>query len=334
MSQADPTRKISWGIIGNARINRRFVPGVLAAANAELLGIASRSQEAAGKAATQWGASKAYASYEALLADPAIEAVYIPLPNNLHVEWTIKAAQAGKHVLVEKPIALAVEDVERIQAAANANKVLVMEAYVYHYHPQHQRVQQLIAGGTIGEMRIVHASLAFMADFGKFNIRQQPELGGGATWDVGCYGVSVSRLLFGKEPLSVYAEGYERPGLRVDTSVAAILNFGEGQRALLDYSFDYGRNSLYEVYGTAGSLAIDAMWQEPDVAARLTIVNGEGRHVEEFPLLNQFKLEVEAFSQAILDEQPAPLPLSDSIANTKVLVKLLQSIQVGQPVKI
>lgn len=325
---------VRWGIIGNARINRRLVPGLQLAPNAELIGVASRTAESAEQAAAKWGAPKAYASYEALLADPEIEAVYIPLPNNLHAEWAIKAAEAGKHALVEKPIALNVADVERITEAAERNNVLVMEAYVYIYHPQHTRVRQLIDNGTIGEMRLFHASLAFVPDFSKFNIRLVPELGGGATWDVGCYGVSASRLLFGREPLSVYAEASSRPGTSVDTSVAAILDYGDGHRALLDYSFEYGRNSFYEVYGTNGSIAIDNMWQEPNVPARVTITTPEGKRVEEFPLINHFALEVETFSRAILEKQPAPLPLSDSAANTYAIVKLLESIREKRPIKI
>ncbi len=328
------TRKVRWGILGNARINRRFVPGVHAAGNAELVAIASRDEANAEQAAQKWGATKAYASYPALMADPAVEAVYIPLPNHLHAEWAIKAAQAGKHVLVEKPIALTVEEVQRIEDAAKANKVLVMEAFVYIYHPQHARVRQLIQQGAIGEMRTVHVTFSFVADFSKYNIRQDPAAGGGATWDVGCYAVSASRLLFGSEPPSVWADGYTRPGFQVDTSVAAILDFGEGRRALLDYGFEHGRSNYYEVYGTNGRLEISTMSPEPDATARIIITTDKGQQVEEFAPVNQFGLEVAAFSQAILDGTPAPLPLSDSVANTNVLVKLLQSMREKQPVRI
>jgi predicted dehydrogenase len=331
---ATASRKVRWGIISNARINRRFVPGLQGAGNAQLVGIASRSQEAADKAAAQWGATLAYGSYEALLADPSIEAVYIPLPNNLHAEWAIKTLAAGKHVLVEKPIALNVADVERIAETAQRYHVQAMEAFVYHYHPQHARVRELIADGTIGEARVLHTSLAFVPDFSKFNIRLEAGLGGGATWDVGCYGVSVSRLIFGREPISVYAESYSRPGFDVDTSVAAILDFGEGRRAILDYGFDYGRNSFYEVFGSNGTIKIDSMWQEPDAPARIHINTSTDSRVEEFPLMNHFSLEVAAFSQALLDHKPVPLTLTDSIANARVLVKLLESIREKRPIAI
>lgn len=328
------TRKVQWGILGNARINRRFVPGVRAAGNSELVAIASREGPKAKQAAQQWGASKAYASYEALLADPAIEAVYIPLPNHLHAEWAIKAAQAGKHVLVEKPIALTVKEVQRIAEAAQANHVQVMEAFVYIFHSQHARVRKLIQQGAIGELRTVHVTFSFVADFSKYNIRQDPAVGGGATWDVGCYAVSASRFLFGSEPLNVYADGYTRPGLQVDTAVAAILDFGEGRKALLDYGFEHGRNNCYEVYGTNGRLEISTMSPEPDATARIIITTDKGQQVEEFAPVNQFGLEVAAFSQAILADTPAPLSLSDSAANTSVLVKLLQSIRERRTIKI
>jgi len=328
------TRKVQWGILGNARINRRFVPGVRAAGNSELVAIASREGPKAKQAAQQWGASKAYASYEALLADPEIEAVYIPLPNHLHAEWAIKAAQAGKHVLVEKPIALTVKEVQRIAEAAQANHVQVMEAFVYIFHSQHARVRKLIQQGAIGELRTVHVTFSFVADFSKYNIRQDPAVGGGATWDVGCYAVSASRFLFGSEPLNVYADGYTRPGLQVDTAVAAILDFGEGRKALLDYGFEHGRNNCYEVYGTNGRLEISTMSPEPDATARIIITTDKGQQVEEFAPVNQFGLEVAAFSQAILADTPAPLSLSDSAANTSVLVKLLQSIRERRTIKI
>ena len=327
MADTSANRKVRWGILGNARINRRFVPGVQDSGNSELVAIASRDEAKAQEGAKQWGASKAYSSYEALLADPEIDAVYIPLPNHLHAEWAIKAAQASKHVLVEKPIALTVEDVRLIEDAAKANNVLVMEAFVYIYHPQHRRVREILAEGTIGEMRTAHVTFSFVADFSKYNIRQDPAVGGGATWDVGCYAVSASRLLFGREPLSVLADGYSRPGFEVDTTVAAILDFGEGHKALLDYSFDHGRNNYYEVYGTNGRVEIETMAPEANAKAHIIITTAEGRKVEEFAPVNQFALEVSAFSQAILDGTPAPLPLSNSLENTKVLVKLLQSIQ-------
>lgn len=328
MSEAN--RKLKWGVLGAARINRRFLPGLKAAANAELVGLASRSGDKARQAADQWGAPVAYDSYEALLTDPQIEAVYIPLPNSLHVEWATKAAQAGKHVLSEKPLALRPDDIGPLEAVARQHNVNVMEAFMYRFHPQQARVRELLAAGVIGEPRVVRGTFAFVMATDTPNIRAKPELGGGATWDVGCYAVNVSRWMFGREPISAYAQATMKDG--VDFSVAAALDFGDGCRAVLDYGLDYGRRSFYEIIGTKGTISVENMWQEPDLPATVYLRNDRGLTAEEFPPMNHFQLEAEAFSQAVLDGKPAPYPLSDSAANSRVCAALLQSIGEGKAV--
>jgi len=330
MSEAN--RKLKWGVLGAARINRRFLPGLKAAHNAELVAIASRDEDKARQAATQWGAPVAYGSYEALLADPQIEAVYIPLPNSLHIEWATKAAQAGKHVLSEKPLALQPEEIGPLEAAARQHNVNVMEAFMYRFHPQQARVRELLAAGAIGEPRVVRGTFAFVMATDTPNIRTKPGLGGGATWDVGCYAVNVSRWMFGKEPLSAYAQASLKDG--VDFSVAAVLDFGEGCRAVLDYGLDYGRRSFYEIIGTKGALSVENMWQEPGPPATVYLRDDKGLTTEEFPPMNHFQLEAEAFSRAALDGQPAPYPLSDSAANSRACVALLQSIREGKAVSL
>jgi predicted dehydrogenase len=330
MSQNDT--KVRWGVLGAARINRRLIPGLKQSNNAELLAIASRDRDKAHQAAAQWGAELAYDSYEALLNDRRIEAVYIPLPNTLHVEWAIKAAQAGKHVLCEKPLALTPEDVLKVKEAAENNKVQVMEAFMYRFHPQQERVRELLAEGAIGEARVVRASFAFPMVTGNYNIRLDNALGGGAIWDVGCYGVNVARWMLGIDPVSVYAEATLEQG--VDVSAVAILDFGAQKRAVMDFGLNYGRRSFYEIIGTAGTLSVENMWQEPDIEGYVYLRNEKGLTTEPFAPVNHFKLEVEAFSQAILDGQPAPYPLSDSVENARACNALQQSIREGHRIQL
>lgn len=330
MSEAN--RKLKWGVMGAARINRRFLPGLKAAYNAELVAIASRGEAKARQAADQWGARTAYGSYEALLADPQIEAIYIPLPNALHVEWATKAAQAGKHVLSEKPLALKPEEIGPLEEVARQNGVNVMEAFMYRFHPQQARVRELLAAGAIGQPRVIRGTFAFVMATDAPNIRMNAALGGGATWDVGCYAINVSRWMFGAEPVTASAEASLKGD--VDYSVAAILDFGEDRRAVLDYGMDYGRRSFYEIIGTKGSLSVENMWQEPASPAILYLRDDKGLTTEEFPPMNHFQLEVEAFSQAALGGQPAPYPLSDSAANSRACLAVLQAIKERKTVNV
>ncbi len=330
MEQKD---KVRWGILGAARINRRTIPGLQAAANAEVVAIASRDREKAGEAALQWGIPNVHSSYEALLADPNIDAVYIPLPNGLHVEWSVKAAQAGKHVLCEKPLALTPQEVAQVEAAAQSNKVQVMEAFMYRFHPQQARVRELLAAGEIGKPKVLRATFSFPLSVFSYNIRLDSRLGGGATWDVGCYGINIARWLFGSEPHSVYAQATIEGD--IDIAAAAIFDFGNDRRAVLDYGMNYGRRSFYELMGTGGTLSVENMWQEADTPGYLYLRSNEkGLITEEFAPTNHFQLQAEAFSAAILAGQPAPYSLKDSAANARVCVGTLQSIKQGQLVEL
>lgn len=317
--------KVRWGILGTARIIRRMIPGMKAAANAELRAIASRDPEKGRETAAKWGIPVVHTGYDALLADPEIDAIYIPLPNAFHAEWCIKAAQAGKHVLCEKPIALQPQDVAAIEASAQANQVRVMEGFMYRFHPQQARLRELLAAGEIGEARVLRGTFAFSIATPGYNIRLDESVGGGATWDVGCYAINVARWMLG-EPRSVFAEASLVDG--VDLSAAAILDFGNERRAVLDYGMNYGRRSFYEIIGTQGALSVENMWQEADPPAYLyRRTNERGLETEEFPPTNHFQLEVEAFGQAVLSGEPAPYPLSDSAANIRVCLAVLQSIK-------
>jgi D-xylose 1-dehydrogenase (NADP+, D-xylono-1,5-lactone-forming) len=326
-------KKVRWGILGAARILRRAIPALQASHNVELRAIASRDPEKGHEFADHWGIPLVHNNYESLLADFEIDAVYIPLPNSLHAEWVIKAAEAGKHVLCEKPLALTPQEVEAIEAAAQTHQVHVMEGFMYRFHPQQARVRQLLAAGEIGQPRVLRGTFAFTINAADYNIRLDNKLGGGATWDVGCYAINVARWLFGSEPHTVYAEATLVNGL--DLSAAVILDFGSEQRAVLDYGMNYGRRSSYELLGTKGSLSIENMWQEPDAPAFLYIrTNNNSLEIEEFPPINHFQLEIEAFNQAVLSGQPVPYALKDSALNARVCVAVLQAIRENRKIKL
>lgn len=330
--QNEQAKKIRWGILGAARINRRMIPGIKGARNAELLGIASRTLPKATELAQEHAIPMAFPSYETLLADSQIDAVYIPLPNSLHVEWILRALEAGKHVLSEKPLALTPAEVHKVEQAAQDSGKLVMEGFMYRFHPQHARVRELLAAGEIGELRLLHGTFSFVIGT-QHNIRLENRLGGGATWDVGCYGINVARWMFGAEPRSVYGQGTLENG--IDISAVATLEFGNGRRAVLNYGMNYGRRSFYEIIGTKGSISVENIWQEPENPGYVYVrTDSQGLRTEEFPITNHFVLEAEAFSQAILDSKPAPYPLGDTAANVQVCQAVIQSIQSGKPVEV
>ena len=328
----DNTGMVRWGVLGAARITRRSIPGITGADNAKLVAIASRNQAKGEAAAKQWDIPTTYTDYDALLADPQIDAVYIPLPNTLHVEWTLRAIAAGKAVLCEKPIALVPEDVQRIADAAAAKGVAVMEAFMYRFHPQHLRLRELLESGIIGTPRMLRATNSFVVADG-YNIRLDKDMGGGATWDVGCYGINVARWMFGSEPQTVTAQATIRNG--VDVEAAAILDFGQDRRAVLDYSMAYGRRSFYEIIGTKGALSVENMWQDSETPATLYIrTDADGVRTEEFAPVSHFQLEVEAFGAAVLAGQSAPYPLSDSLLNARACVATLRAIHDGGTVQV
>ncbi len=325
-------RKIKWGVMGAGRINRRFIPGLLGSSNGELTAIASREKSKAESLASQYGALRAYDNYEAILDDLEIEAVYLPLPNTLHVEWAIKAAAAGKHVLSEKPLAVDPGDIIELEQVAHQAKVLVMEAFMWRFHPQHARVKELIGSGAIGDMRAIRATNSFVLNPSEYNIRLDENLGGGATWDVGCYSVNAARFIFDEEPLEVIAQGTFPPGSGVELSAAAIMEFKGGKRAILDFGFEYGRRSFYEVMGNKGTVSVENMWQEANEPAFIYLRNEKGLQVEEFAPVDHFTLQVEAFNRAILEGKPAPYSLLDARYNARACLAIIESLKEGRRV--
>jgi predicted dehydrogenase len=253
---------LRWGILSTADIARKkVIPGIRKAARCEIVAIGSRDAAQARRVADELGIPSAHGSYEALLADPDVDAVYIPLPNHLHAEWTIAAARAGKHVLCEKPLAMTAADAELMAEACAAEGVRLMEAFMYRHHPAWVAAMDVVASGRIGRLRAVQSWFSYYND-DPANIRNQLEAGGGALFDIGCYSVNLSRMLFGAEPVRVSAAIDRDPQLGVDTLTSAILEFEDGQ-ATFTCSTRVETDQRVHVYGTDGRLSIGIPFNIP-----------------------------------------------------------------------
>jgi len=321
---------VRWGVLGVAThfVLRVLMP-LLKSEQVEVSAIASRSADRARQAAERWGIPRWYGSYEELLADKEIEAVFIPLPNHLHTEWIRKCADAGKHVLCEKPLALNAKEAAAAVAYAGKTGVLLMEAFMYRFHPQWRRARELVRIGEIGAVRAVHTYFCYDLKDPQ-NIRNRIDMGGGALMDIGCYAVSVPRFLFGREPERVLGVVERDPQFKTDIFSSAILDFGSG-RSLFSVSTQAFAYQRVEVHGTGGHLRIEVPFNMyPDVPPRLTVVTAVGERVVELPTADQYGLEFEAFSRALRQGQPAPTPPQDAVDNQKVLDALFRSAESGR----
>ena len=333
------TTKLRWGILGAARINERLMPAIVQASNAELVAIASRRPGAAAatlaKYAPEQTGVRAYDEPDALLADAEIQAVYLPMANGEHAEWALRAIRLGKHVLVEKPMALTVADIEAIQAAALENQVAVMEGFMYRFHPQHDRVRELIRSGLIGEVRSVRASYSFiMRPARLYRLAEDVSRGGGAMWDIGPYAIHSARWCFDAQPVAVTAIAkYVASGADITTS--GVIDFGDGKHAHFDVSFEWARQSLYEVTGTLGGIKCHAAWRLPEDVPVVSWWTEDGKGGEErLPLADHFVLEVEHFSDCVLNGKQPLLNFEDAKANCRTIEAVLQAAASGQTVKI
>ena len=327
--------RLRWGILGAARVNERLLPAIVEASNSELVAIASRRPGAAAetlaKHAPRQQNVRVYERLEALLDDPDVEAVYIPLANREHAEWTLRAIERGKHVLCEKPMALKVTDIEAIEAAARERRVTVMEGFMYRFHPQHARVMEWVRSGLIGEVRFVRASYSFqMRPARMYRLSESIENGGGAMWDIGCYAIHSARMWFAEDPVSVIATAkYAETG--ADVSTSGILNFQDGKRAHFDFSFECARRSEYEITGTRGGVKCHTVWQLPGDVPELSWWTEDGRRGEErLPAANHFRLEIEHFSDSVLSGRPPALSLEDAKANCRTILAALRSAATGR----
>ena len=331
--------QLHWGILGAARINERLLPAILEAHNAELIAIASRragaSKETLKKYAPCYPAIHAYDDLDTLLNNPDVQAVYLPMANHEHAEWALRAIAQNKHVLCEKPMALRVEDIDAITTAASHHGVKVMEGFMYRFHPQHQRVREILDSGLIGDIRSVRSSFSFMMRPARlYRLANDVSQGGGAMWDIGCYAIHALRLFFDQLPLSVMAMGkYVESG--ADISSSGVLDYGDGRFAQFDFSFERARRCEYEIIGTQGGLKCHIVWQLPGDVPVISWWTEDGRQGEErLPAANHFKLEVEHFSDCVLNDKPPALPLADARDNCRIINAALQSMAEGRTIVI
>ena len=329
--------EIQWGVLGNATIARKCVIGAIQKSrNGSLRALASRSPETAREVVRQHGIPKLYGNYQALLDDPVVTAVYIPLPNHLHRPWAQKALTAGKHVLCEKPIACSTQEAEAMAAAARKADRLLMEAFMYRFHPRSRRIKAMVDQGEIGRPRLIRAAFSYhmAADILQSgdNARLQPDMGGGALLDVGCYGISVARWLMNAEPTSVQAQASYHPS-GVDWHLIGSLYFGPRRMAVVEASFIAALQQTYSVVGDRGAIDLphDAFipW-EKDALFVLRGRDDETGTRQTIAGVDEYRLMVEHFADAVLDRSTLAYPPEESIANMRVLDALSRAARSGR----
>ena len=326
--------KVKWGVLGVAGIaTRRVIPAMQKGSRCEVTAIASRDLNKAQDAAGRLGIAKAYGSYEELLSDAQIEAVYIPLPNHLHVPWTKKAAEAGKHVLCEKPIALNAEEARTLLEVRERTGVKIGEAFMVKTHPQWLKARDLIRSGKIGELKAIVTVFSYFNRDPK-NVRYTPEWGGGGLMDIGCYPITLSRFIFGKEPVRVAGTLEIDPEFGVDRLASGVMEFPTGQSI-----FMCGMQTAYyqkmEFFGTTGRIAVEIPFNAPnDRALHITVDDcrdlfGGGISSEKIARCDQYTIQGDEFSRAIRENGEVPVPLEDAIGNMKVVDAIFRSAKSG-----
>jgi predicted dehydrogenase len=331
------SNRLRWGILGTARIADALVQAIRASGNSELAAVASRNIEQARAWAAEREVPLTFGSYDDLLASGEVDAVYIPLPNGLHKEWAVRAAQSGKHILCEKPLATSASEAREMIAAAEANGVKLMEAFMYRFHPQTVRLKQLVAEGVIGDVKMVRANFGFILNRPN-DVRWSKELGGGALLDVGSYCVSITRYLLGAEPdTSTASAVWASSG--VDETLAGVLGFPGGVLGAVGCSMQTGDGmdqSLF-VSGTSGRINVSEPFRMGDGTTTITIDNldreGTTRNVE-VPGANEYHLMVEHFADAVLNDKPLAYTPQDSLGNMRALDALRDAARSGKAVTV
>jgi predicted dehydrogenase len=327
--------KVSWGILSTAKIGIvKVIPAMQKGEYSEVIAISSRNLDKAKKAAEKLGIPKTYGSYDELLADKEIDAVYIPLPNHLHIEWTIKSLEANKHVLCEKPIGMNYKDAVRLQNEIKRfPKLKVMEAFMYRHHPQTLKTKKLIEHGTIGELRNIHTMFTYY-NVNPEDIRNQADIGGGGLLDIGCYCVSISRYLFDSEPRRVCATIEYDPKLEIDRLISAVLEFEKGN-AVFTCSTQLTNHQYAKILGTKGKMELEIPFTPmPNDSAKITLQTGEKTEEIIFEPCDQYTIQGDMFAQAILNDTNVFTPFEDAVANMKVIDKIIESSKTGIWVKV
>lgn len=326
--------KVRWGVLGAANIAvKKVIPAMQAGENCEITALASRDRATAEQTARQLNIPKFYASYEELLADPDIEAVYIPLPNNLHVEWSVKAAEAGKHVLCEKPLALNVKEIQKLIEVRDRTGVKIQEAFMVRSHPTWLAVRQLIGAGRIGRVRAITGFFSYF-NLDLKNIRNRPETGGGALLDIGCYCINAARFIFAGEPRKVAGMIERDPATGIDRLTSAMLDFPGGQ-AVFTCSTQLVPYQRLNFFGTKGRIEVPIPFNIPvDAPTEILIDDGSdlsGRNIEkiEFPAADQYTIQGELMSKAIRENTAPAVSLEDSLGNMAAIDAVFRSAETG-----
>lgn len=328
---SDTPRKVRWGILSTAKIARtQVIPAIQKSHFGEVVAIASRNEDKVREVAKELSIPTYYGSYDELLDAPDIDVIYNPLPNDMHVPWTLKAIKAGKHVLCEKPIGLSAREAEYLaQHVKKHPEIKVMEAFMYRHHPQWQLVRNLVEDGQIGKVTSVNSTFTYFKD-DPDNIRNDPEKGGGGMMDIGCYCISFARWITGREPQRVSSFMTYHPQHKVDILSSALLDFGNGVHAVFQCSTQAYPTQHVEILGTSGKIAIDLPVNVPsDHQATLILeVNGVREEIT-VDMANQYTLQADYFARSILDNSDVTTPLSDAVANMRVIDALVKSAESG-----
>jgi predicted dehydrogenase len=316
--------KVKWGILSTAYIGTEHViPAMIKGEYCDIQAIASRSKDSAEKVAKRFDIPRAYGSYEELLLDHEIEAVYIPLPNHLHVPWSIKALRAGKHVLVEKPVGLSSEEARKLlDESLKHPELKVMEAFMYRHHPQWLKAKELVESGIIGSLKTIQSSFSFFEDDPE-SIVNKKEFGGGSLMDIGCYPISLSRFLFNAEPKKVYANIEVHPEFKTDTLATAILEFEQGTSAFFSSTLMPDMQQV-EIFGSKGRIEFELPFNPiADEAAKIWLYRGKQKEEITFDSCDQYTIQGDLFSLAIINDTPVPTPLLDAVDNMIVIERIL-----------
>jgi predicted dehydrogenase len=327
------TANVRWGVLSTAKIGReKVIPGIQAAPNCEVVAIAGRDATRARTVADELGIVGAHGAYQDLLDDPSVDAVYIPLPNHLHAEWTIRAAEAGKHVLCEKPLALTSSDAQRMVDACAAAEVVFMEAFMYRLHPTWEAVVDMVRSGRIGDLVSVQSWFSYFND-DPANIRNVADYGGGALMDIGCYSINLSRMLFESEPNRVEAAISRDPATGVDIVTSGLLEFETGA-ATFTCSTRCESDQRVHIYGTRGRISIGIPFNIPlDRATTVSVTAGGSPPTDPatetltFDAADQYRIEAERFAAAVLGDDPVPIPAADGVANMEVVERLIAAAE-------
>ena len=318
---------VRWGILGAAGINDAMAPAITAASNAELVAIASRTQQRAEAAASKFSVPRAIAGYDVLIADPEIDAIYIPLPNSLHAEWTMKALLAGKHVLCEKPMTVTADEARAVAQASSATNRLVQEAYMYARHPRYDMIAELIRSGSIGDVRVIITTFSFDASEELDHSGFQGMPGSGAIYDVGGYAVHSARLLLGREPIAVTASAtISALHGDIDLTTSGLVEF-EGATLLFHVGMAGADIDTLEIIGSRGRIMVPHAFICAPEDGDFLVTVGEVTTTVEVPLVNHYVAQVEAFSAAVLAGSPKPEWGADQIAGAAVLEALTNSVR-------